>query len=173
MLAKATLAGGCFWCLQGPFDQLEGVVQTLVGYTGGIKINPTYDEVCTGKTGHTEAVQITYEPTKISYEKLLEVFWRQIDPTIVNAQFADVGSQYRTGIFYHDEAQKKAAELSKKNLASSGRFTKPIVTEITQAEVFYRAEEYHQKYYEKNQADYQAYHQGSGRKKYLEKTWSK
>jgi peptide-methionine (S)-S-oxide reductase len=146
--ATATFAGGCFWCMEPPYDELDGVIATISGYIGGTKKNPTYEEVSAGTTGHTEAVQITYEPAKISYEKLLEVFWRNIDPLTANAQFCDQGSQYRSGIFYHDESQKKLAEASKKRI--QGRFKQPVVTEIVRAAEFYPAEDYHQDYYKKN-----------------------
>ncbi|MCF6149407.1 MAG: peptide-methionine (S)-S-oxide reductase MsrA [Candidatus Kuenenia sp.] len=170
---KAIFAGGCFWCMQHPFDQLGGVVSTTVGYTGGNVENPTYEEVCSGKTGHAEAIEILYNPSRISYSELLEVFWRNIDPTAVNRQFADVGSQYRTAIFYHTEEQKKLAEASKKELEKSGKFNRPIVTEIVPSSAFYKAEEYHQKYYEKNPARYNRYKYGSGREPYLKETWGK
>lgn len=170
---KATFAGGCFWCMQHPFDQLEGVVSTAVGYTGGSTEHPAYEEVCSGRTKHAEAIEILYDPSRISYSALLEVFWRNIDPTAIDRQFADVGSQYRTAIFYHSEEQKKLAESSKKELEKSGKFNKPIVTEIVPASEFYKAEEYHQKYYEKNQAHYKRYKYGSGRDQYLKETWGK
>ena len=153
--AKATFAGGCFWCMEPPYDELDGVISTISGYTGGTKKNPSYEEVITGTTGHTEAVEITYDPRKITYEKLLEVFWRNIDPFRANAQFCDVGSQYRSGIFYHDETQKRLAEKSKKSL--QGRFKQPIVTEIVRAAEFYPAEDYHQDYYKKNPIRYRIY----------------
>jgi len=142
--AKATFAGGCFWCMEPPFDKLDGVSSTISGYAGGKKKNPTYEEVSAGNTGHAEVVQITYDPKKITYAKLLEVFWRNVDPLTPNRQFCDIGSQYRTAIFYHDETQKRLAEESKKTL--SKRFKEPIVTEIVAASEFYPAEEYHQDY---------------------------
>ena len=172
-LSKATFAGGCFWCMQGPFDYLEGVISTKTGYTGGSTLNPSYEEVCTGKTGHTEAVEIIYDQEIISYEKLLEVFWRNIDTTTQNQQFADKGSQYRTAIFYHTEEQKILAEKSKQDLEKSGKFDKPIVTEILPAAPFYPAEDYHQDYYKKNPFHYELYKQGSGRARYLERTWGR
>ncbi|HYT53508.1 MAG TPA: peptide-methionine (S)-S-oxide reductase MsrA [Verrucomicrobiae bacterium] len=167
--AKATFAGGCFWCMEPPYDELEGVISTIAGYTGGTKKNPTYEEVSAGTTGHAEAVQITYDPTKISYEKLLDVFWRNIDPLTANAQFCDSGSQYRSAIFYHDEAQKNLAEASKKRLQS--RFKQPIVTEIVRATEFYPAEDYHQDYYKKNPIRYKIYRYGCGRDQRLQKLW--
>jgi peptide methionine sulfoxide reductase msrA/msrB len=170
---KAVFAGGCFWCMQHPFDELKGVVSTTVGYTGGHKENPSYEEVCSGETGHTEAIEIQFDPTQITYAKLLDVLWRNIDPTTSNRQFADVGSQYRTAIFYHDEEQKQLAESSKEEVDCSGIHDKPIVTEIVPASVFYKAEEYHQKYYEKSPDRYKRYNSGSGRERYLKKTWGK
>ena len=170
---KATFAGGCFWCMQPPFDKLDGVVSTSVGYTGGSKDDPTYEEVCSGTTGHTEAIEIVYDPQKVSYDRLLVVFWQNIDPTTLNAQFADSGTQYRTAIFYHNDKQKSTAESSKENLEKSGKFEKPIVTEISPATTFFKAEEYHQKYYKKNSNRYKMYKYGSGRSQYLEKVWGK
>jgi peptide-methionine (S)-S-oxide reductase len=167
--AKATFAGGCFWCMEPPFDKLDGVSATVSGYIGGKKKNPTYEEVITGTTGHAEAVQITYDPKKISFEKLLEIFWRNIDPLTANAQFCDTGSQYRAGIFYHDESQKKLAEESKKTIAK--RFKEPVVTEITAAAEFYPAEDYHQDYYMKNPLRYKLYRYNCGRDQRLEKLW--
>jgi peptide-methionine (S)-S-oxide reductase len=167
--AKATFAGGCFWCMEPPYDELEGVISTISGYTGGTKKNPTYAEVSAGTTGHAEAVQITYDPTKISYEKLLDVFWRNIDPLTANAQFCDSGSQYRSAIFYHDETQKNLAEASKKRVQS--RFKEPIVTEIVRATEFYSAEDYHQDYYKKNPVRYKIYRYGCGRDQRLQKLW--
>ncbi|MEY4728880.1 MAG: hypothetical protein RL020_38, partial [Pseudomonadota bacterium] len=148
--AKATFAGGCFWCMEPPFDKLDGVISTTSGYTGGQKLNPTYEEVSAGRTGHAEAMQIVYDPKKVSYEKLLEVFWHNVDPTIKDAQFCDHGNQYRTGIFVHDEQQKLAAENSKTALDKSKPFKAALVTEITAATQFYPAEDYHQDYYMKN-----------------------
>ncbi|ODS31343.1 MAG: peptide methionine sulfoxide reductase [Candidatus Scalindua rubra] len=170
-LEKAIFAGGCFWCMQHPFDELMGVVSTVVGYTGGHKLNPTYEEVCSGKTGHAEAIEIQYDPSLITYSELLDVFWRNINPTTLNKQFSDVGTQYRTTIFYHNEEQKRIAEASKDALEKLDKYDKPIVTEITPASTFYKAEEYHQKYYEKNSVRYKLYKYGSGRDQYLEKTW--
>ncbi len=172
-LEKATFAGGCFWCMQPFFDKLKGVQSTTVGYTGGETKNPTYEEVTSGKTGHAEAIQIVYDPKEVSYEKLLNIYWRNIDPTTKNQQFFDRGTQYRTAIFYHNEEQKRLAEESRVQLGASGKFKKPIVTEIVMASEFYPAEEYHQKYYKKNSFRYEAYHQGSGRDRFFEKIWGK
>ena len=171
--ALATFAGGCFWCMQSEFDTLEGILSTTVGYTGGIKPDPTYEEVSSGGTGHAEAIQIAYDPSKVSYERLLDIFWGNIDPTQLNGQFADHGSQYRTAVFYHSEEQRRLAEASKEQLQRSGKFEGPIVTEITQVSAFYPAEEHHQRYYQKNQQHYQAYSVGSGRKPFLERVWGK
>ena len=167
--AKATLAGGCFWCMEPPYDELDGVLATISGYAGGKKKNPTYEEVSTGTTGHTEVVQVIYDPKKITYSRLLEVFWRNIDPLTPNRQFCDAGSQYRSAIFYHDENQKRLAQASKE--AVSKRFDKPIVTEIVPAAEFYPAEEYHQDYYKKNPIRYKIYRYGCGRDQRLEELW--
>ncbi|MEI7999526.1 MAG: peptide-methionine (S)-S-oxide reductase MsrA [Candidatus Omnitrophota bacterium] len=172
-LEKATFAGGCFWCMQPFFDRLKGVKQTLVGYTGGQKANPTYEEVSSGDTGHAEAIEITYNPTEATYEQLLNIYWHNIDPTANNHQFVDYGSQYRSAIFYHNDQQKRIAEESKRQLAASGRFDKPIMTQIITATKFYPAEEYHQKYYQKSSMRYQMYHDNSGREEFLDKTWGK
>ncbi len=173
-LKKATFAGGCFWCMEPPYEKLQGVVSVVSGYTGGTKINPTYEEVSSGMTGHAEAVEVSYDSTAISYEELLDVFWRNIDPTTPNKQFADVGSQYRTAIFYHDEEQKRLALASKDAQEKSGRYKEyPIVTEIVSAAEFYPAEDYHQDYYKKNALHYNLYRTGSGREAYLEKVWGK
>ena len=170
-LEVATFAGGCFWCMEPPFEKLEGVSKVISGYTGGHKTDPGYQEVSAGTTGHTEAIQVFYDPHKTSYKELLNVFWRQIDPTDVGGSFVDRGSQYRSGIFYHNEEQKHEAEISKDNLAGSGRYSKPIVTEISKFEKFYNAEDYHQDYYKKNPIRYKYYRYGSGRDKYIEKVW--
>ena len=167
---KATFAGGCFWCMEPPFEKLDGVIEVVSGYIGGDTEDPTYEEVCSGTTGHTEAIQVLYDPSKVTYEELLEVFWRQINPIDPGGQFADRGSQYRTGIFYHDAEQKRLAESSKKALESSGKFDRPVVTEITEATKFYRAEEYHQDYYTKSPTHYKRYRYGSGRENYLKET---
>ncbi|MBT3355089.1 MAG: peptide-methionine (S)-S-oxide reductase MsrA [Candidatus Scalindua sp.] len=167
----ALFAGGCFWCMQHPFDKLNGVVSTSVGYTGGNTENPTYEDVCSGETGHTEAIEIQFDPAQITYSELLDVFWKNIDPTTPNRQFADIGSQYRTVIFYHNEEQKQVAELSKDEMGKSGVHDRPIVTEIIPASVFCTAEEYHQKYYKKSADRYERYSSGSGRERYLKRTW--
>ena len=169
--AKATFAGGCFWCMEPPYDKLDGVISTTSGYTGGQKKNPTYEEVSSGRTGHAEAVEVVYDPKKIGYEKLLEVFWRNVDPTVKDQQFCDVGSQYRTGIFYHDEEQKRLAEASKAALEKNKPFKGPIVTEITRAAEFYPAEDYHQDYYLKNPVRYKFYRSGCGRDNRLKQLW--
>ena len=172
-LSVATFAGGCFWCMEGPFDKLEGVVSTTSGYTGGQKENPTYKQVSAGRTGHTEAVQIVYDPSKVSYKQLLEIFWVNHDPTEANGQFCDKGSQYRPGIFYHDEKQKTLAEASKEQIEQTKTFSEPVVTEITQASTFYPAEDYHQDYYVKNPFRYKFYRYGCGRDSRLEQLWGK
>lgn len=171
MLAKATFAGGCFWCMEGPFDKLDGVKSTTSGYIGGHKKNPTYREVTTGRTGHTEAVQIVYDPKKITYEKLLGVFWVNIDPTVKDKQFCDHGSQYRSGIFYHGEEQQKLAEASKAKLEKDKPFEGRVYTEVTAASEFYPAEDYHQDYYIKNPLRYKFYRYSCGRDKRLQALW--
>jgi peptide-methionine (S)-S-oxide reductase len=168
-LAVATFAGGCFWCMEPPFDELPGVVSTTSGYTGGGKANPTYEQVSSGTTGHAEAMQVRYNPKKVSYEKLLEVFWRNIDPLTADRQFCDRGPQYRSAIFYHDEEQRRLAQRSKEAL--DGRFDEPIVTEITPAGAFYPAEEYHQDYYKKNPLRYKLYRWNCGRDARLAEVW--
>jgi peptide methionine sulfoxide reductase msrA/msrB len=170
---KATFAGGCFWCMTPPFEKLDGVKEVISGYTGGHTVNPTYEDVTSETTGHMESVEVIYDPSKISYEKLLDVFWRQINPTDAGGQFVDRGPSYRTAIFYHNEEQKRLAEESKKKLAQSGRFDKPIVTEILPAGPFYKAEEYHQDYWKKNPIRYKFYRYNAGRDQYLEKIWGK
>jgi peptide methionine sulfoxide reductase msrA/msrB len=169
--ATATFAGGCFWCMEGPFEKLKGVVSVTSGYTGGQKKNPTYEQVSSGTTGHAESVQIVYDPGMIGYERLLDVFWRNIDPLTANAQFCDHGPQYRSAIFYHDEAQKAAALESKKAIEASGRFSRPIVTEIVPASTFYPAEEYHQDFYKRNPVRYLTYRSGCGRDRRLKELW--
>ena len=169
--AVATFAGGCFWCMEPPFDNLPGVTATISGYTGGRKVNPSYQEVSSGTTGHAEAVQVVYDPKKVTYEKLLEVFWVNIDPTVKDRQFCDSGSQYRTAIFYHDEAQRKAAEASRAALEKSRPFKEAIVTPIEMAGAFYPAEDYHQDYYRKNPVRYQLYRSGCGRDARLKQLW--
>ena len=165
----ATLAGGCFWCVEADFEKASGVIKVISGYTGGSGENPTYEDY--GKKGHVEAVQVFYDPSKISYEKIIEIFWRHIDPTDTGGQFADRGPYYRSVIFYHDEEQRRIAEKSKEALGKSGRYGKPIVTEIVKFTRFHDAEEYHQDYYKKNQLRYKYYRQGSGRDQFLEKIW--
>jgi len=168
---KAIFAGGCFWCMEHPFDKLPGVISTTVGYTGGTKKDPTYEEVSAGGTGHAESVEVVFDPSVIRYKTLLDVYWHNIDPTTPNRQFVDVGSQYRTAIFYLNEGQRRDAEESKAQLAASGRYGKPIVTEIVPASIFYKAEAYHQDYYKKNPIRYRFYRYNSGRDRYLEKIW--
>jgi peptide methionine sulfoxide reductase msrA/msrB len=167
----ATFAGGCFWCMESDFQKVDGVLEVISGYTGGKKENPTYEEVSGGKTGHLEAVQVIFDPQKVSYGEILDVFWRHIDPTDAGGQFVDRGNQYRSAIFYHDEEQKKIALGSKTRLAGSAIFDRPVVTEIIRFEKFYPAEEYHQDYSDKNQIRYKNYRYHSGRDKFLEDTW--
>ena len=167
----ATLAGGCFWCMEPPFEGLPGVRSVLAGYTGGPEKNPSYGQVSSGRTGHTEAVQIVFDPKVVSYAELLHVFWRSMDPTDAGGQFADQGSQYRPGVFVHDAAQREVAERSRQELAKSGRFEKPIVVEITDYDVFYPAEAYHQDYYRTNTSHYKRYRKGSGREGFLQRVW--
>ncbi|MFN4354134.1 peptide-methionine (S)-S-oxide reductase MsrA [Parvibaculum sp.] len=169
--AVAIFAGGCFWCMEPPYDKTEGVISTTSGYTGGHVPNPSYKDVSAGTTGHIEAVKIVYDPEKVSYEKLLYVFWRNIDPIRRNAQFCDEGAQYRSAIFPQDEAQRQAAEKSKADLEATGRFTRPIVTEILDAAPFYAAEEYHQDYYLKNPNRYAYYRWSCGRDARLKQIW--
>ncbi|MGE5391599.1 MAG: peptide-methionine (R)-S-oxide reductase MsrB [Deltaproteobacteria bacterium] len=167
----ATFAGGCFWCMVAPFEALDGVIKVISGYTGGHRVNPTYSEVCSGITGHYEAVQITFDPDRVSYEKLLETFWRQVDPTDAGGQFADRGSSYRTAVFYHSDEQRQAADLSRNVLEHSGLFSSRIMTEIIPAGHFYPAEDYHQGYHIKNPAQYRIYRSGSGRQAFIDNTW--
>jgi peptide-methionine (S)-S-oxide reductase len=169
--AVATFAGGCFWCMEPPYDKLPGVSATISGYMGGRTANPTYEQVTSGRTGHAEVVQVVYDPKKVSYEKLLEVFWVNIDPTVKDRQFCDSGSQYRTGIFYHDEAQRKAAEASKAALEKSKSFADPIVTPIEMAGAFYPAEDYHQDFYTRNPVRYNLYRTGCRRDERLKQLW--
>ncbi|HVS02605.1 MAG TPA: peptide-methionine (S)-S-oxide reductase MsrA, partial [Thermoanaerobaculia bacterium] len=169
-LAVATFAGGCFWCMEPPFDALEGVRSTTSGYIGGRVADPTYEQVSAGSTGHAEAVRIVYDPEQVSYEELLEVFWRNIDPTVRDRQFCDKGSQYRSAIFVHDPEQRRVAEASKRRLEESGRLPR-VVTEIADAGPFYPAEEYHQDYYRKNPIRYKLYRSGCGRDARLEALW--
>jgi peptide-methionine (S)-S-oxide reductase len=172
-LEKATFAGGCFWCMEPAYDKLEGVKSVVSGYTGGHKLNPTYEEVSSGTTGHTEAIEIAYDPSVISYSKLLDIFWHNVDPTVKDRQFCDVGTQYRSAIFYQNEEQKRLAEASKKTLEQSKRFPGPIYTEIVPAATFYPAEEYHQKYYQKNPVRYKYYRYSCGRDQRLKDLWGK
>lgn len=167
----ATFAGGCFWCMESDFEKVEGVLTVVSGYTGGDKENPTYEEVSSGGTGHLEAVQVHYDPKKISYADLLDVFWRHMDPTDPGGQFVDRGSQYQTAIFYHDETQRQEAEASKEALERLGRFSKPVVTKILPLRIFYPAEEYHQGYYKKSPMHYKVYRMGSGRDQFISKNW--
>jgi len=170
-LKRAAFAGGCFWCTESDFEKVDGVVEVFSGYTGGKTENPTYEEVSSGVTGHIESVMVIYDPKKVSYEQLLDVFWRHVDPTDAGGQFVDRGSQYRSAIFYQDDEQRRLAEASKAELAKSGRFDKPIVTEIVKLGEFYPAEAYHQDYYKKNPLRYKYYRYGSGRDQYLEQVW--
>jgi peptide methionine sulfoxide reductase msrA/msrB len=167
----AILAGGCFWCIQPAFDKAKGVIKTVVGYCGGTEPNPTYQLVSSEKTGYRESIQITYDPSKISYDQLLDIYWRQIDPTQSDGQFTDIGSSYRAAIFFNNDDEKKIAEASKEKLARSGKFKKPIVTEILPAMKFYPAEEYHQKYYQQNAEHFEAFEEGSGRTSFKKKAW--
>lgn len=168
---KATFAGGCFWCTESLFDHTPGVLSVMSGYTGGRIKNPTYEQVSSGMTGHAEAVQVTFDPKKVSYAALLDTFFKNIDPTAVNQQFYDTGTQYRTAVFYHNEEQKKLAEQYKKDLAASGKFKKPIATEIIPAAEFYAAEDYHQEYYKKNPTHYNRYKDASGRDQFRKEHW--
>jgi len=168
----AVFAGGCFWCTESDFEKIDGVIQAISGYTGGEVVDPTYEQVSAGGTGHVEAVKVIYDPAKASYEDLLEIFWRSIDPTDPGGQFVDRGSQYRSAIFYADPEQGALAEASKRKLAASGAFDKPIVTEILSLEKFYEAESHHQDYYKKNPLRYKWYRSSSGRDRFLEKTWA-
>ena len=169
--AVATFAGGCFWCMEPPYDKLPGVTATISGYMGGRTLNPTYQDVSSGSTGHAEVVQVVYDPRKVSYDKLLEVFWVNVDPTVKDRQFCDSGSQYRTAVFYHDEAQRKAAEESKRRIEAEKPFKAPIVTAIEMAGPFYPAEDYHQDFYLKNPVRYQFYRKGCGRDARLKELW--
>jgi len=168
----AVLAGGCFWCIQPAFDKAPGVLKTVVGYCGGTEPNPTYALVTSEKTKYRESIEITYDPAKISFQGLLDIYWKQIDPTQADGQFTDIGPSYHAAIFYGDEQERKVAEASKQKLAHSGRFKKPIVTEILPAMKFYPAEAYHQKYYQQNPDDFEAFERGSGRVSFEKKTWS-
>jgi peptide-methionine (S)-S-oxide reductase len=169
----AIFAGGCFWCMEHPFDELDGVISVTSGYTGGTKSKPTYEEVSSGSTGHAEAVEVVYDPGKVSYQKLVDVFWHNVDPLTANAQFCDHGTQYRSAIFYLDDEQKRIAESSKDALAKSGRFDKPIVTQIVAATAFWPAEGYHQHYYKTHSVQYKFYRYNCGRDQRLEQLWGK
>ncbi|ATX81017.1 peptide-methionine (S)-S-oxide reductase [Mariprofundus ferrinatatus] len=170
-MEKATFAAGCFWCMEHPFDELDGVISTTSGYTGGSKRNPSYQEVSAGSTGHTEAIQIVFDPARVSYAKLLEVYWRNSDPTTANRQFCDVGSQYRPAIFYHNGQQHELAQASKLKIEKTKSFAAPLVTEIVEAGEFWPAEEYHQNYYLKNPIRYKFYRYNCGRDQRLEQLW--
>ena len=167
----AVFAGGCFWCIQPAFDKAPGVIKTVVGYCGGTEPNPTYKLVTSEKTNYRESIEITYDPAKISYDRLLDIYWRQIDPTQADGQFTDIGPSYRAAIFYGDAGEKKIAEVSKAKLASSGKFKKPIMTEILPAMKFWPAEDYHQKYYQQNPEHFEAFEQGSGRVSFKNEKW--
>jgi len=170
-LSEATFAGGCFWCMEPPFEKLDGVIEVIPGYTGGTKVNPTYKEVSAGGTGHLESIRVVYDPKQITYQKLLDTFWMQINPTDAEGQFVDRGEQYTSSIFYHNENQKELAEKSLKELNASGRYEEPIITPIREAGKFYPAEEYHQDYYKKSPLKYKFYRFNSGRDQYLKKVW--
>jgi peptide methionine sulfoxide reductase msrA/msrB len=167
----ATFAGGCFWCMEAAFESVDGVVEAVSGYTGGTVVNPTYEQVSRGGTGHLETVQVYHDPAVVSYDELLDVFWRNIDPTDDGGQFVDRGGQYKTAIFYHDLVQKALAEASREELGNSGRFDEPVVSGILEFMVFYEAEEYHQDYYKKNVLNYKLYSSGSGRESFIEEHW--
>ena len=167
----AIFAGGCFWCIQPAFDKAKGVIKTVVGYCGGTEPSPTYELVSSEKTGYRESIEVTYDPAKISYDQLLDIYWRQIDPTPADGQFTDIGPSYRAAVFYGNDEEKKIAQTSKEKLARSGRFSKPIVTEIVPAMKFYPAEAYHQKYYQQNPEHFEAFEEGSGRVSFKKKAW--
>ena len=171
--ATATFAGGCFWCMEPPFDKLEGVISTTSGYSGGTLKDPSYKQVSRGGTGHAEVIQVIYDPEKVNYAELLDVFWRNIDPTRIDGQFCDGGDQYRSEIFYHNAEQKRLADQSKAALVELKPFKKPVLTEVTQASIFYPAEDYHQDYYIKNPVRYKFYRYGCGRDMRLEELWGK
>ena len=171
-LSEATFAGGCFWCTESDFEKFDGIVEVISGYVGGQTQDPTYQEVSAGGTGHAEAIRVRYDPQKITYDELLDIFWRHVDPTDSGGQFVDRGSQYRPAIFYHDDEQKRLAEESKRKLETSGRFNKSIATEIVPVSEFYQAEDYHQDYYKKNPLRYKMYRSNSGRDQFLEKAWA-
>lgn len=168
---KATFAGGCFWCMEPPFEKVDGVISAVSGYAGGEVENPTYEQVSSGRTGHAEVVQIEYDSSKVSYRQLLEIFWKNIDPTAADRQFCDRGSQYRSAVFYHDDTQKRLAEDGKAAIEKSGVLPAPVVTEVTELKAFYPAEEYHQDYYRKNPIRYKMYRRGCGRDRRLRELW--
>jgi len=170
-LEVATFAGGCFWCIESDLEKCRGIEEVISGYSGGHKPNPTYEEVCSGRSGHLEAVQVKFDPNRIPYDQLLEIFWRHVDPTDPDGQFVDRGSQYRTAIFFHDDHQRRIAESSKLKLSQSGYFDKPIATEIIAFQKFYQAESYHQGYCKKNPLRYKFYRRNSGRDQFLKKIW--
>jgi peptide-methionine (S)-S-oxide reductase len=172
-LAKATFAGGCFWCMEEVYDKVPGVLSTVSGYMGGVQKNPTYEQVSTGRTGHAEVVQVEYDPAKVTYARLVDVFWRNIDPTQKDGQFCDHGPQYRSGIFYHNDEQKRLAESSRVNLSKNKPFKGEIVTEVTKAAEFYPAEDYHQDFYRKSPTRYKFYKSGCGRDARLQQLWGK
>lgn len=167
----AVFAGGCFWCMEGPFEKIDGVYDAISGYTGGHTVNPKYEEVGSGTTGHRESIEVIYDPQKVTYDQLLDIFWMSFNPTDAGGQFADRGEQYTSAIFYRNDAQKKAAEASKERLAKSGKFDKPIVTPIIKASAYYPAEDYHQDFYKKDPEHYNRYREGSGRASYLRALW--
>ncbi|HZS10941.1 MAG TPA: peptide-methionine (S)-S-oxide reductase MsrA [Nitrospirales bacterium] len=169
--AKATFAGGCFWCMEEALEKVNGVISVTSGYTGGHRVNPNYEEVSAGRTGHAESVEVIYDPDKVSYAALLDAFWKNIDPTTPNAQFCDHGSQYRAAIFYHNDEQQRLAEESKRRVETTKKFAEPIVTEITPASTFYAAEDYHQDFYKKNPIRYKFYKYNCGRAQRLEQLW--
>jgi peptide-methionine (S)-S-oxide reductase len=172
-LEKASFAGGCFWCMEEAFEKVPGVVSVISGYTGGRAPNPTYEEVSSGGTGHAESVDVVYDPTRVTYEDLLRVFWHNVDPTTPNRQFCDVGEQYRSAIFYRNEEQRRLAEASKQEVERTKTFQQPILTEIVPASEFYPAEDYHQDYYKKNPVRYKFYKYNCGRAQRLEQLWGK
>ena len=169
--STAVFAGGCFWCIQPAFDKTAGVIKTVVGYCGGTEPNPTYKLVTSEKTKYRESIEITYDPAKISYDQLLDIYWRQIDPTLADGQFTDIGPSYRAAIFYGNAEEKKIAEASKEKLTRSGKFKKPVVTEVLPAMKFWPAEDYHQKYYRENPERFEAFEEGSGRVSFKKDKW--
>jgi peptide-methionine (S)-S-oxide reductase len=171
--AKAYFAGGCFWCMEEAFEKVDGVIAVVSGYMGGTVANPTYEQVSAGRTGHAESVEVSYDPSKVTYQKLLDAFWRNVDPVTPNAQFCDHGSQYRSVVFYSSDEEQRLAEESKRAIEQSKRLPAPIVTQLTQAATFYQAEEYHQDYYKKNPLRYKYYKFGCGRAQRLEALWGK